>query len=178
MKHAFLTLLAGSPAHGYELKHALEQRFGDLLPPINVGQVYTTLARLERDGFVESAQVEGDGRGKRVYALTDAGRAEIAAWLEAPSPAASLRDEFVTKLVLGGLTGIVDPRHLVERQRHELLQTLRDLEARRTGGPNGVAADLLIESAVLHTEAELRWLDYVTARIVTTTKEGGDGSRD
>jgi DNA-binding PadR family transcriptional regulator len=176
MKHAFLVLLAAGPAHGYELKLALEQRFGDLVPPINAGQVYTTLARLERDGLVESTDVEGDGRGKRVYALTDAGRADIAAWLEAPSPAASLRDEFATKLVLGGLPGIVDPRRLVDRQRHELLQTLRDLEARRTGGPNGVAADLLIESAVLHAEAELRWLDYVTARIVTT-KEDDDGSR-
>lgn len=177
MKHAFLALLARGPAHGYELKVALEQRFGDLLPPINAGQIYTTLARLERDGLVEGADVEGDGRGKRIYALTDAGRADIAAWLDQPSPPASLRDEFVTKLVLGGLPGIVDPQRLVERQRHELLQRLRDLEARRTSGPNGVASDLLIEGAVLHAEAELRWLDYVTARIVIT-KEDRDGRGD
>jgi DNA-binding PadR family transcriptional regulator len=177
MRHAFLVLLAGGPAHGYELKLALEQRFGDLMPPVNAGQVYTTLARLERDGLVEGSEVVGDGRGKRDYAITVAGRAELAAWLEAPNAGVSRRDEFATKLVLGGLSGLVDTGDLIDRQRRELLQTVRDFEARRTGGPNGVAADLLIESAVLHAEAELRWLDYVSARL-EMTKEDHDERRD
>ena len=90
---------------------------------------------------------------------------------------ASRRDEFATKLVLGGLAGLVDPGELIDRQRRELLQTVRDFEARRNGGRDGIAADLLIESAVLHAEAELRWLDYVTARLATT-KEDHDERRD
>ena len=118
-----------------------------------------------------------DGRGKRIYAITEPGRAELAAWLAAPSAGASLRDEFATKLVLGGLAGLVDPRDLIDRQRRELLQTVRDFEARRVAGPNGLATDVLIESAVLHAEAELRWLDYVTTRI-ERTKEDHDGHGD
>ena len=177
MRHAFLVLLAGGPAHGYELKLALEQRFGDLVPPVNAGQVYTTLARLERDGLVEGSEIEGDGRGKRDYAITEAGRAELAAWLETSSTGLGRRDEFATKLVLGGLSGLVDPGDLIDRQRREVLQRVRDFEVRRSGGPNGIAADVLIESAVLHAEAELRWLDYVAARLATM-KEDDDGRRD
>lgn len=165
MRHAFLTLLAGGSAHGYELKQALEQRLGDLLPPINAGQIYTTLQRLERDGLVSGEDIAGDSRGKRVYALTDAGRAELDEWLAAPTPPARGRDEFGMKLVLAGLSGIADPHVLVARQRLECLQTLRDLDVHRRANPNGLATELLIESAALHLEADLRWLDLVASRL-------------
>lgn len=174
MRHAFLTLLAGGSTHGYGLKQALEQRFGDLLPPINAGQIYTTLQRLERDGLVAGEDVAGDTRGKRVYALTDAGREELDAWLTAPTPPARLRDEFTLKVLLAGLAGVADPRALVERQRRECLQTLRDLEVHRRANPNGLATALLIENAALHAEADLAWLDLVTSRL--DTKEDDRGS--
>ena len=165
MRYAFLVLLARGPAHGYELKQTLDQHLGDLAPPVNAGQVYTTLGRLERDGLVEGTEVAGDGRGKRIYALTEAGRAEINAWLESASVDTVARNEFATKLLLGGLLGVADPGHLIDRQRREILQTIRDLEARRTRAQGSLASDLLIENAALHAEAELRWLDYATARI-------------
>ena len=70
------------PAHGYELKQALEQRFGAVLPPLNAGQIYTTLSRLERDGLVDDDAVAQNGRpNKRVYRLTDAGQAELRSWV-------------------------------------------------------------------------------------------------
>ena len=100
MRSAFLALLAARPAHGYELRQALEQRFGSALPPMNAGQVYTTLARLERDGLVVGEDVPDDSRQKRVYALTDAGRAALDEWVAAPTPGPRLRDEFFLKLVL------------------------------------------------------------------------------
>src|ERR687896_673093 len=74
MRHPVLALLAGGAAHGYELKQALDGVFGNVWPPINVGQIYTTLQRLERDGLVEGAHVAQAHRpDKRVYALTPAG---------------------------------------------------------------------------------------------------------
>ena len=90
MRYPFLALLSGEPRHGYELKQAFEQRFGSALPPINAGQVYTTLQRLERDGLVQGTGVPDDGRQKRVYELTDAGRAALAAWVAAPASATRL----------------------------------------------------------------------------------------
>ena len=81
-----LALLAAGPAHGYELKQALEQRFGAVLPPLNSGQIYTTLARLQRDGLVEDDAVEQDGRpNKRVYRVTAAGRDELERWVAEPT---------------------------------------------------------------------------------------------
>ena len=73
MRELFLALLAGESGYGYELKQALEQEFGELLPALNAGQIYSTLARLERDGLVVGESVAGDSRRKRVYELTEPG---------------------------------------------------------------------------------------------------------
>src|SRR3954452_1801831 len=127
MKYPFLALLARSPAHGYELKQALDGCFGELLPPINAGQIYTTLGRLERDGLVRGHGVEQGGRpNKRVYELTDAGREAVDDWLTTASATLRIKDEFFMKLVLAGLTGVADPKELIDRQRRECLQSLRD----------------------------------------------------
>ncbi len=168
MRYPFLALLANGPTHGYELKLAIEQRFGSVLPPLNAGQVYTTLARLERDGLVEGSDVPEDSRQKRVYELTDAGREALADWLAAPATATRLRDEFFLKLVLAGWTGIADPRALIERQRREYLQALRDLVGAAANGNE--AGSLLAEGAALHLEADLKWLDLCQDRLIREDK--------
>ena len=100
MRELFLALLSDERAHGYELKQSLEHEFGDLLPALNAGQIYSTLARLERDGLVVGTAVPGDSRGKRVYELTDAGRDALAAWIELPVSGRRLKDEFFMKFVV------------------------------------------------------------------------------
>jgi DNA-binding PadR family transcriptional regulator len=177
MRYPFLALLAAGPAHGYELKQEVEQRFGRLLPPLNAGQIYTTLGRLERDGLVRGDRVEQNGRpNKRVYALTDAGRSSLEEWLAEPAPGTRLKDEFFMKLVLAGFTGVADPKLLIERQRREYLQSLRDLDqladARR--GDGDPATELLIEGAALHLQADLKWLDLCDLRL--SDQEASDGS--
>jgi DNA-binding PadR family transcriptional regulator len=178
MRYPFLALLAAGPAHGYELKQELEQRFGHVLPPLNAGQIYTTLGRLERDGLVRGEGVEQNGRpNKRVYELTGEGRGALAAWLSAPAPAARLKDEFFMKLVLAGLTGVVDPKTLIERQRREYLQSLRDLTALADRNDAGPAAELLLEGAVLHLKADLEWLDLCDRRLTNREATNGDDPR-
>jgi DNA-binding PadR family transcriptional regulator len=167
MRYPFLALLAGGPAHGYELKHALEQRFGDVLPPLNAGQVYTTLQRLERDGLVAGRDAPDDGRPKRVYELTASGREALAAWVATPSAATRLRDEFFLKLVLAGQAGVADPRTLIEQQRRECLQALRGLAD--LGANGNVVGSLLAEGAALHLEADLKWLDLCEQRLLEET---------
>jgi DNA-binding PadR family transcriptional regulator len=168
MRYPFLALLAQAPAHGYELKQALEQRFGALLPPLNAGQIYTTLQRLERDGLVRGADVEGDSRNKRVYELTETGAEALREWVEAPAPGARLKDEFFMKLVLAGLSGIADARAMIERQRRENLQSLRDLGelAARQPANGSASASLLLEGAALHLQADLEWLDLCEERLI------------
>ncbi len=174
MRYPFLALLSGEPRHGYELKQAFEQRFGSALPPINAGQVYTTLQRLERDGLVQGTGVPDDGRQKRVYELTDAGRAALEAWVAAPASATRLRDEFFLKLVLAGLSGIADPAALIDRQRRECLEGLRALGDLAVDG-NEIAS-LLAEGAALHLEADLKWLDLCEERLVRRGTHGNGAS--
>ena len=163
MKYPFLALLASGPAHGYELKGALEARFGAALPALNAGQVYTTLARLERDELVVGADVPEDGRQKRVYELTAAGRAALEEWVATPTPGTRLRDEFFLKLVFAEVGGIDSGQAVIERQRRATLQALRDLTGVAANG-NDTAA-LLADGAALHLEADLKWLDLCEQRL-------------
>jgi DNA-binding PadR family transcriptional regulator len=165
MRELFLALIAGERGYGYELKQTLEQEFGELLPALNAGQIYSTLARLERDGLVVGRSVAGDSRRKRVYELTEEGRAALARWIEAPVPGTRLKDEFFMKLVIVASARLADPRSLIEGQRREYLQSLRDLDALLAANGKRAAAELLVEGAVLHLKADLEWLDLIEQRL-------------
>ena len=113
MRQPLLALLAKEPAHGYELKLALEQIFGGAYPSPNIGQIYVTLKRLEQDGLVRSEDVEQTTRpNKRVYELTPAGRDVVAAWVDEPSDGPRVRDEFFAKLILAPRAGLADQMDL------------------------------------------------------------------
>lgn len=160
MKYALLALLAQAPAHGYELKQAFENLFGAVQSPLNAGQIYTTLSRLERDGLVSDTAVEQDDRpNKRVYELTPAGKQAVMDWLQASVAGPRLRDEFFTKLVLAREAHIADPCDLIAQQRHHYLQDLRDMNRLLTRHQSDVVASLLIEGVILHLEADVKWLD-------------------
>ena len=164
MRFPLLALLASGPAHGYELKQALEQRFGAVLPPLNAGQIYTTLSRLERDGLVEDDAVAQNGRpNKRVYRLTDKGQIELSGWVADATPQTRLKDDFFIKLVLARAAQIADPLELIDRQRGAYLQALRELDD--LAPQNDETAALLVEGAALHLEADLKWLDLCERRM-------------
>jgi DNA-binding PadR family transcriptional regulator len=169
MKLPLLALLAARPSHGYELKSAVTTTFGPLLPPLNAGQVYTSLQRLERDGLVTAPAGDDDPRNKRVYEITEAGRRELARWAAEPTRSAHLKDGFGIKLVLAALTGLVDPVELIARQREEYLRALRhldDVQAQIDGAGRGrLAAELLLEGGALRLQADLRWLDHCERRL-------------
>jgi DNA-binding PadR family transcriptional regulator len=163
-----LALLAKDPAHGYELKTLLEQTFGQAYPSPNIGQIYVTLQRLERDGLVRSQDVVQATRpNKRVYELTPAGRDAVAAWVEEPSDGPRIRDDFFMKLALSPLAGAADRMALINRQRRYYLGLMRGL-SRLAGAAdrgNRISA-LLIEGAMLHLQADLDWLERCQEELV------------
>jgi DNA-binding PadR family transcriptional regulator len=165
MRELFLALLAGERGYGYELKQTLQQEFGEMLPALNAGQIYSTLARLERDGLVVGESLAGDGRRKRVYELTEAGREVLARWIETPVPGTRLKDEFFMKLVVVTSARLAEPKIVIEGQRREYLQSLRDLDVLLAANGKGVTAQLLVEGAVLHAKADLEWLDLIEQRL-------------
>jgi DNA-binding PadR family transcriptional regulator len=165
MRELFLALLAGDSGHGYELKQTLEHEFGQLLPALNAGQIYSTLSRLERDGLIVGEGVAGDSRRKRVYELTDEGHAVLARWVQKPVAATRLKDEFFMKFVVVASAGLAEPQSLIDGQRREYLQSLRDLDALVAANGKSAAAELLVEGAVLHLKADLEWLDLIEQRL-------------
>jgi DNA-binding PadR family transcriptional regulator len=156
-----LALLAKESAHGYELKQLLEQTFGSAYPSPNIGQIYVTLGRLEKDGLVSGEDVTQSNRpNKRVYDLTPAGREAVAEWLDAPSEGPRLRSDFFVKLALAPLAGAADRMMLINRQRRHCLNLMRGLT--EPGHPeerDNPVATLLVEGARLHLQADLEWLE-------------------
>jgi DNA-binding PadR family transcriptional regulator len=165
VREVLLALLQKEPSHGYELKSAIESLFGGVWPDVNVGQVYSTLARLERMGLVRSATVAQGGRpDKKVYELTATGRDELRRWVDDLVPAVRVRDTFFSKLVLAWKTGLADPIELIDRQRRAHLLRLRELgELAPTA--NGLVARLAVEAAMLHVQADLQVLDSCEAAV-------------
>jgi DNA-binding PadR family transcriptional regulator len=160
LKFGILGLLAEQPLHAY----AVKARFQDLLGgswEVNIGQVYTTLQRLERDGLVEPAEPRGD-RGRVPYRLTGVGRKALDTWLGEPeSEPQQLREEIYLKLLLAVRVANGDLPALLARQRRVYLQRLKDLavlqDRARAEGRDDLA--LLYQGALLHTEADLEWVD-------------------
>ncbi|MEX2392864.1 MAG: PadR family transcriptional regulator [Actinomycetota bacterium] len=160
VKFALLGLLAKESRHGYELKTAFEELLGG---SINVGQVYTTLQRLERDDFVRSELIPQDlVPDRKVYDITPAGRAELDAWLNEPTAGPiRLRDELFVKVLIADLVDSTDVHLLITRQRQRHLQTMSELNALLATEELNRPARLIVEGAVLHAEADLRWLSLV-----------------
>jgi DNA-binding PadR family transcriptional regulator len=181
MKLGLLALLSDGPTHGYQLKHDFESRTGGAWL-LNVGQVYTTLQRLERDGLVAPAGDDGDER--RVFGITDAGRRAIDDWYAEPVVvAAPPRDELAIKVLLALAADAVDVRGVLQRQRTATIEQLQEYTRlkRQADTDEELAWVLLLDAMILKAEAEVRWLDLCEARLrrrdaaadATTKTDGG-----
>lgn len=161
MRLPLLALLARGPAHGYELKQDLEKLLGSAYPQPNVGQIYVTLGRLEKAGLIAGEDVEQTSRpNKRIYQLTEAGQEAVLAWFEDTTDEPRVRDEFFMKLALATPSGMADRIALINKQRRRYLNTMRDLSKLSTAEDvDNRIAQLLIEGAMLHLQADLDWLE-------------------
>jgi DNA-binding PadR family transcriptional regulator len=177
VRQALLALLEQGPMYGYQLRSEFENRTGSTWP-LNIGQVYTTLARLERDGLVEGAG--GDDEGHVVYRVTEAGQHEVATWFSTPvARTQPPRDELAIKLALAVTVPGVDVTAVIQGQRTATMSALQDYtRLKRTGRAHPddageMAWTLVLESLVFAAEAEIRWLDHCEARLRRTASEGG-----
>lgn len=166
IRHSLLAMLNEGPKYGAQLRAEFESRTGATWP-LNVGQVYTTLARLERDGLVTSA--DEDEAGHLHYRTTQAGSIEVDRWFHAPVPRdAPERDELVIKLALAVSVPGLDVRALVSKQRVATVGALQDythLKDRLMDDPDELPWLLVLDSLIYAAEAEVHWLDHVEARV-------------
>jgi DNA-binding PadR family transcriptional regulator len=171
--YALLGLLEGSSRHGYDLKQSYDRCFGGT-KPIRFGQVYRTLAQLERDGRVQVVRVEaGAGPDRKRYSITREGVTELDAWLAEPEePRPALQSVLFTKVVLSLMSG--RPAHTyLDAQRARHRAAMKALAGQRSKATSTQDA-LLADYQLFHIEADLRWLDDAGARLATLAQEVRD----
>jgi DNA-binding PadR family transcriptional regulator len=161
IQHAVLALLEDGPTYGYQLKQRFEETIGPQWGRLNIGHLYQTLERLSRDGLVTSERVPGDVRpDRKVFELNDAGRRELAQWLEQPAErSGGYRDELFFKLLVASRKGVDAVAGVVSTQRAYQLGQLRTLSELHQDNAAQPLVKLLIDAARLHNEADLSLLD-------------------
>ncbi|MDX8035519.1 PadR family transcriptional regulator [Lentzea sp. BCCO 10_0856] len=162
VKHGLLALLERGPMYGYQLRAAFDSATGGTWP-LNIGQVYTTLARLERDDLVEALP---ENEGQRPYEITAQGRTELKKWFASPVRRGDRpRDEVAIKLALAITTPGVDVAKVVMTQRTATMRTLQEYTRLKTQ-PGDLPWLLVLDAMIFQAEAELRWLDHCEASLL------------
>jgi DNA-binding PadR family transcriptional regulator len=164
VRHALLALLSVGPKYGLQLRQEFEARTGEVWP-LNIGQVYTTLQRLERDGLVESDDTEMDGPQKG-FRITSPGRDELQEWLRTPpDDAVPPRDELVIKVLVAlGVPGVV-VAELLQIHRHRLVELMQRYTRLKEDMLDDVSAALVVDAEIFRLDALIRWLDAADARV-------------
>jgi DNA-binding PadR family transcriptional regulator len=165
---SLMAILEEGPTYGLSLKNEFEARTGGIWP-LNVGQVYTTLGRLQRDGLVR-IHPDDASEGQKVYALTEEGHHLLDAWFAEPaSHGPPSREELVLKLVMVARRDRGDAATVIQTERRTAVQLLQEYTRLKRDTPSD--GDLgwlfLLDSLIFAAEARVRWLDACEARLST-----------
>jgi len=165
VRHALLALLTEGPKYGLQLRQEFESRTGEVWP-LNVGQVYLTLQRLERDELIESGGGDRDGPQKS-FRITAAGADELATWLRTPPDLASPpRDELVIKVLVAlRLPGVDVPGLLQAHRRHVVQLMQRYTHMKAEAAADDLSLSLVADAELFRLESVVRWLDAAEVRL-------------
>jgi DNA-binding PadR family transcriptional regulator len=165
VRHALLALLSEGPKYGLQLREEFENRTGEVWP-LNVGQVYTTLQRLERDGLVESddSEVAGPQKG---FQITPAGQRELAQWLRTPPDlAAPPRDELVMKVLVAVRVPGTNVREVIQVHRRYLVELMQQwTRIKEAEAEFDLSLALVVDAELFRLDAVIRWLDAADGRL-------------
>jgi len=164
-----LGLIAAESSYGYDLKALYDRLFG-MRKPLAFGQVYSTLSRMIRDGYIELAGEEaGDGPDRKKYAVTPSGREHLTSWMFTPDiPSETLQGDLFAKTVIALLVD-EDAEHLLDLQRASHLARMRELTHLKRDAD--LMRVLIYDLALFHIEADLRWIDMTAARLSSLNEE-------
>jgi DNA-binding PadR family transcriptional regulator len=171
IRHALLALLSEGPKYGLQLREEFEARTGEVWP-LNVGQVYTTLQRLERDGLVESGDAEPTGPQKG-FQITEAGERELAEWLRTPPDLSSPpRDELVMKVLVAVRLPGTDVHEVIQVHRRYLVELMQQwTRIKEDEGDFDLGLALGVDAELFRLDAVIRWLDAADGRLKRAVAE-------
>ena len=172
VRHALLALLSEGPKYGLQLREEFEARTGEVWP-LNVGQVYTTLQRLERDGLVES-DAAGDEGPQKGFRITAAGEEELAEWLRTPPDLSSPpRDELVIKILVAARLPGVDVHEVIQAHRRYLVQLMQQwTRIKEDDDGHDLALGLAVDAELFRLDSVTRWLDAADGRLKRAAAAG------
>jgi DNA-binding PadR family transcriptional regulator len=175
VRHALLALLSDGPKYGLQLREEFEANTGQVWP-LNVGQVYTTLQRLERDGMVTALAdtAELDPGPQKAYRITEAGTAELAHWLRVPPDLSTPpRDDLVMKVLIAVRVPDTDVSEIIQAHRRYLIQLMQEwTRLKEDDNGNDVAFSLVVDSELFRLDSVVRWLDAAEARLRRALADG------
>jgi|SRR5579875_2183596 len=172
VRHAMLALLSEGPKYGLQLREEFEARTGEVWP-LNVGQVYTTLQRLERDGLAESGEDDGEGPQK-AFRITAAGERELARWLRLPPDLSSPpRDELVMKVLIALHVPSADVHVVIQAHRRYLVELMQQwTRIKEDDAGSDLNMSLAVDAELFRLDSVVRWLDAAEARIRRAAASG------
>ena len=169
VRHSLLGLLAQQPRYGYELRAAFTALAGGRENwEVTPAQIYTTINRMLDSGLICIIETTPElPNAKQVYSITTSGQEELIRWFQADVYNEPQQDVFYLKLMLSRNLDFVDTPRLIQIQRNSLYQKLHSITGQRQklNAKTELAQILLMDKAVMHLEADLRWLDMVEARL-------------
>jgi DNA-binding PadR family transcriptional regulator len=179
VRHALLALLSEGPKYGLRLREEFEAGTGEVWP-LNIGQVYTTLQRLERDGFVESDGDDDRGSPQKRFRITAEGADELAAWLRTPPDMSSPpRDELVIKVLVALRLPGTDVHEVIQAHRRYLVELMQQwTRIKEADGGRDLALMLAVDAELFRLDAVARWLDTADGRIRRAAAQPPAPSRD
>ncbi len=163
IRHALLALLTDGPQYGLRLRAEFEARTGEVWP-LNVGQVYSTLRRLERDELIEPDGPE-DVREKS-YRLLPAGRDELETWLASTPPIGQPdRNDLVMRILIAASTPGIDVDAVIQRHRRHLVSVMQEYTRLKADAEHDTAFLVVADAEIFRAEADIRWLDACEVRL-------------
>jgi DNA-binding PadR family transcriptional regulator len=179
VRHALLALLSEEPKYGLQLREEFEAHTGEVWP-LNVGQVYTTLQRLERDGLVAVVDGESAEPGpQKAYRITDAGAAELGEWLRTvPDLSTPPRDDLVMKILIAVRVPGIDVHEVIQAHRRYLIELMQEWTRLKEDDDGAdLSFALVVDSELFRLDSVVRWLDAAEGRLRRATADGWTPAR-
>jgi DNA-binding PadR family transcriptional regulator len=179
VRHALLALLSEGPKYGLRLREEFEAGTGEVWP-LNIGQVYTTLQRLERDGLIESDDVDEQDSPQKRFKITGEGERELAAWLRTPPDMSSPpRDELVIKVLVALRVPGTDVREVIQAHRRYLIELMQQwTKIKEADAGHELVPGLAVDAELFRLDAVVRWLDAADGRIKRAALEPPAAARE
>ena len=174
VRHALLALLSEGPKYGFQLRQEFEESTGEVWP-LNVGQVYTTLQRLERDGLIESDDRRRGAGPQKVFRITEAGRNELDNWLRTPPDmTAPPRDELVIKVLVAHRGCLVSTSHdVIQVHRRYVVELMQQwTQLKEDEADFDLTFALVVDAELFRLDSVVRWLDSADGRLEARRARG------